>query len=242
MKLAGVDLAWQSEKNPTAIAYGHLKGRELSITSLEPAVYGIDRVFSSLQKEDLEGIAIDASLIINNPVGQRPCETQIGKVYGSRGASCHTSNTRLYPDAKSVYLSQRLLSAGFSHINGDRWQIECYPHPTIIEIFNLPERLKYKKGKVEQKRAGQKKLAVLLKMLKESNVLKLLIDDNIHQILSETWIEALRGKALKCNEDVLDAVICLYTAGLYAIGHKGQLFGDVLTGYVWVPTGACIEG
>ena len=47
MKLAGVDLAWQSEKNPTAIAYGHLKGRELSITSLEPAVYGIDRVFSS---------------------------------------------------------------------------------------------------------------------------------------------------------------------------------------------------
>ena len=233
-------MAWQSDKNPTAIACGTLEGRELRVTSIEPAIYGIDEVFINLQKSKLQGVAIDACLIINNAEGQRPCETQIGKVYGSRGASCHTSNTSLYPDAKSVYLSKRLISSGFNHLQGDRWQIECYPHPAIIEMFSLPERLKYKKGRVAEKRAGQKELVTLLRKLHESNVLKLIIEDNIDQVLNESWIDSLRGKALKGNEDTLDALICLYTAGLYAIGHIGQLFGDTDYGYVWVPQGNCI--
>lgn len=241
MKLAGVDLAWQSDKNPTAIAFGTLKGTVLTVTSIEPALSGIDNVFKSLQKSKPYGVAIDAPLIINNSKGQRSCETEAGKVYGSSGASCHTSNITLYPDAKSVYLSERLLSSGFNHIQGDCWQIECYPHPTIIEIFNLPQRLKYKKGRVAEKRNGQKRLAALLSNLRNSEILQLVIKDSEKHILSELDIDSLRGKALKSNEDALDALICLYTAGLYALGHKGQLFGDVTSGYIWIPQGAGIE-
>jgi len=240
MILAGVDLAWQSEKNPSAISCGKLEDRSLTVDEIDSAVWGIDSIFERLNDIDgLQGVSIDAPLIINNESGQRACENQIGKMYGSRGASCHTSNLKLYPKAKSVHLSMRLLEAGFNHLSGKRWQIECYPHPAIIEIFDLKKRLKYKKGSVAEKRAGQKTFSKLLRKLKYSNSLRLTIDGDHSQILDELKIESLRGKALKSNEDALDSVLCLYIAGLHAIGFNGRVFGDSKDGYIWVPCGAC---
>jgi len=241
MVLAGVDLAWQSEKNSSAIAWGNIKDCTLTVDRIEPAVYGIDSVISMLNGIDgLIGVSIDAPLIINNTSGQRLCESEIGRTYGSRKASCHTSNTKLYPDAKSVYLSNQLLDGGFSHLKGECWQIECYPHPAIIEIFGLCERLKYKKGKVADKRAGQKMLASLLNKLSSSNTLSLVINDEVNKILDESYIDSLRGQALKSNEDALDSLICLYIAGLYGIEHTGKVFGELNTGYIWVPQSMCI--
>lgn len=241
MILAGVDLAWQSENNPSAIAYGNIVDNVLSVSVIDPVVYGIDSVFDRLNGiKGLLGVSIDAPLIINNTSGQRVCENEISRAYGSRGASCHTSNTKLYPDAKSVHLSKRMLEAGFSHLKGERWQIECYPHPAIIEIFGLDERLKYKKGTVADKRAGQKTLAALLRQLNGSSTLRLTISGEGSRILDESNIESLRGQALKSNEDALDSVLCLYIAGLYAIEYSGQVFGDSISGYIWVPRGVCM--
>lgn len=74
MILAGVDLAWRSEKNPSAIAYGNLADHVLSVIVIDPAVYGIDSVFDRLNGiEGLQGVSIDAPLIINNASGQRVC-------------------------------------------------------------------------------------------------------------------------------------------------------------------------
>lgn len=241
MVLAGLDLAWQSDKNPSAIAWGKIENNVLTVDKIEPAVYGIDSVCDILNNIDgLIGVAIDASLIINNESGQRLCETEISRTYGSRKSSCHASNTKLYPDAKSVYLSNQLLDTGFNHLQGERWQIECYPHPAIIEIFGLNERLKYKKGKVADKRAGQKNLASLLRKLSNSNTLRLVLNSEVTRILDESIIDTLRGQALKSNEDALDSVICLYIAGLYATDHSGKVFGDLNAGYVWVPQGMCV--
>lgn len=241
MIIAGVDLAWQSENNPTAIAYGNIADNVLTVCMIESAVYGIDSVFGMLNSIDgLMGVSIDAPLIINNTSGQRLCEKEIGRAYGSKGASCHTSNTKLYPDAKSVHLSKRMLESGFSHLKGDRWQIECYPHPAIIEIFALNERLKYKKGTVADKRSGQKILAALLRRLNGNSTLGLAISGEVNRILDESNIESLRGQALKSNEDALDSVLCLYIAGLYAIKHSGEVFGNSKSGYIWVPRGVCI--
>ncbi len=236
MILAGADLAWQSEKNPSAIAFGTLEDGSLSVDTIESAVYGINNVLNKLSDtKGLKGIAIDAPLIIKNPSGQRPCEKAIGKIYGSRKASCHTSNTKLYPHAKSVYLSERLVEKEFHHIQGVNWQIECYPHPAIIEIFGLPERLKYKKGNISDKRAGQKELARLLKSLATSSQLRLFLRDGHKDIVDGSYIDTLSGKPLKTNEDVLDSLVCLYIAGLYAMGFNGQIIGDIDSGYIWVP-------
>ncbi len=241
ISLAGVDLAWQSEKNPSAIAYGVLNGTALTVTGVDPAVYGIDDVLNQLTSiVGLQGIAIDAPLIINNASGQRVCETGIGKEYGSRHASCHTSNTKLYPDAKSVYLSNKLKEKGFSHLEGEHWQIECYPHPAIIEIFGLKERLKYKKGKVAEKKEGQKHLANLIRALKGSSSLSMVMDERGMKYLDDAHIDSLVGQGLKSNEDALDSIVCVYIAGLYAAKSEGQVFGDANDGYIWVPQGGCV--
>ena len=241
MILAGVDLAWQSHKNPSAIASGNIVDNVLAVNMIHPAIYGIDSVFDTLMAiAQLSGIAIDASLIINNKSGMRPCEREISSCYGARGAACHASNTTLYPNADSVYLSKQLLNVGFNHLKSRRWQIECYPHPALIEIFTLSKRLKYKKGKVTEKRTGQKQLAALLLNLKHSNILSLILNDQASLIINGPRIDSLKGQALKSNEDALDAIICLYVAGLYAIKHRGQICGNLSSGYIWVPSGPCL--
>ena len=236
MILAGVDLAWKSEKNTSAIALGQLKGNTLEVLTVEPAVLGIEEVRERLLSDtELEGVAIDAPLIIENSAGQRECERELSKEYSPKYAGCHPSNKTLYPAAASVELSKALKSEGFSHMRGAKWQLECYPHPALIELFGLAERLKYKKGRVGDKRTGQQRLASLLRGLEGGRGLKLVIDEACSRVLSRAEIASLRGKKLKQNEDALDSIVCLYVAGLRAAGCEGRTFGSVERGYIWVP-------
>jgi predicted RNase H-like nuclease len=236
MILTGIDLAWSCTKNPTAIAFGAYDGDTLQVTHVDASVLTVDDIVDRLQStQDLTGVAIDASLIIPNVTGQRACEHELSAHYGKMGASCHSSNLTLYPDAASVELSKKLEVHDFKHLGTEKWQIECYPHPAIIEIFGLPERLKYKKGRVAERKAGQKKLASLISDLSNSPSLPLRLESDVRELIDPTHIDSLRGKSLKSNEDMLDAIICLYVAGLYAIGAKHRVFGDSTEGYIWVP-------
>ena len=221
MLLAGIDLAWACTKNPTAIATGTYDGGILRATHVNASVLGVDGIVDRLLDiNGLTGVAVDASLIIPNVTGQRACERELSSHYGKMGASCHASNLTLYPDAASVALSRKLEEHGFKHLDTEKWQIECYPHPAIIEIFGLPERLKYKKGRVAEKKAGQKQLASHISSLSNSSILPLRLGSDVQEFIEPAHIDALRGKALKSNEDMLDAIICLYVAGLYAIGAR----------------------
>jgi predicted RNase H-like nuclease len=187
-------------------------------------------------------VAIDGSLIIRNAAGRRPCEAELTKVYQSRHAGCHSSNLRLYPDAHSVRLSTRLERVGYRHL-GDpragRFQLEVYPHPALIEIFGLDVRLRYKKGRVAEKREGQARLAALLADLARSTILTLDVPDRLAGRLDAGRIVRLKGAALKHNEDALDAVVCLYVCALYAIGARYRRFGDLDSGYIVVPGERC---
>ncbi|MCG8028427.1 MAG: DUF429 domain-containing protein [Candidatus Thiodiazotropha endolucinida] len=237
-KLVGVDLAWRSDRNPTALASGELLDGVLRLQAIEVDLFPVKQLMQHMRGiEGLTGVAIDASLIIPNQTGQRPCEKALSRVYGSRGAACHASNTTLYPQADSVALSRQLSREGFQHLGQTKWQIECYPHPAMIEIFGLERRLLYKKGSVTQKRAGQKQLAELIGRLNNSPVLPLEIAPDLQIYFDPVKIDQLAGRSLKSNEDVLDAVICLYIAGLYALNAQGMVFGDTQAGYIWVPQG-----
>ncbi|HSB95277.1 MAG TPA: DUF429 domain-containing protein [Spongiibacteraceae bacterium] len=241
MFLAGVDLAWQTEKTPSAIAHGYLDNGVLHLRGIDPAVIGIESVIGRLNAiDDLSAVAIDAPLIIKNATGHRAAEKQISSMYGGRGASCHACNTTLYPAAASAYLSRYLQQRGFTHLAGERWQFECYPHASLIEIFGLSRRLPYKKGAVAERRLGQAQLANLLKQLAGSEKLSLKIPDSAALFFDADRILSLAGQALKSNEDALDSVVCLYVAGLNAAGCDGRVFGDTDTGYVWIPDGICI--
>ena len=238
--LAGIDLAWNSDRNPSAIAVGRLTGESLFLSAVEPAVVGVSQVLDLLSaREGLRGVAIDAPLIINNQDGKRLCERDVSHEYGARAAGCHPSNKNLYPNAASVALSAALSSSGFGHLLGERWQIECYPHPSLIEIFGLDRRLLYKKGSVADRRAGQIKLASLIASLRNSHALSLDIPCECEAFFDSERIGTLRGRALKTNEDALDSILCLYIAALYASRKPGRVFGDSRSGYIWVPTVNC---
>ena len=239
--IAGVDLAWQGHRNPTAIAVGRIANGAVAVTGVVENLHGFDAVASALDSVDgLHGVAVDGPLIIRNPSGQRPCERGIAVAYGGRKASCHACNLTLFPASNGVLLGDHLHAAGFSHMAtpGQKWQLECYPHPALIEIFQLPERLLYKKGQVADKRQGQAELAGLLLSLAQSQRMALTISSSFLPYLDTQRIHSLRGAALKHNEDVLDAIVCLYIAALYQAGNSERVFGCTEHGYIFVPQGA----
>jgi len=240
--LCGIDLAWNGNNNTSAMAFGQLHGNVLMVLEFIPAISGMGNLLEAISsKPGLEGIAIDASLIVTNESGQRTCERELARAYGAKGASCHATNLRLYPAPFSVALSKRLEEQGYSHLSKDgKWQIECYPHPAIIEMFGLQKRLKYKKGAVAEKRRGQIELADHIRLLRFSHVLRLHIPAHYETYQSAAFIQELRGTRLKQNEDCLDSIICLYIAGLYSISADHRIFGDTKEGYVYVPTQKCI--
>jgi len=241
MNLVGIDLAWNGDKNPSAIAVGTLHKNQLTLQQLEPNLIGLSTLVDYIKSiSDLQGLAIDASLLVNNQSGYRACELELSNAYRSKWASCHPTNLNLYPDPFSVKLSKELTYLGIPYFGDKKWQIECYPHASIIEIFGLEKRLLYKKGKVAAKREGQKQLAIYLSQLHSSSVIQLQIPEHFHYILESDYIDTLKGQALKTNEDALDAIICLYTAALYASQKKGIVFGNPKEGAVWVPREKCI--
>lgn len=95
----GVDLAWRSEANHTgAVALsGDADGATLRAVADPMRTLEAVKQFIARHETATTIVAVDAPLIIGNPTGQRPCETALGRRYGAREASCHTSNRSLYP-------------------------------------------------------------------------------------------------------------------------------------------------
>jgi len=244
LRLAGIDLAWKSENNPTAVAIGDLEDNRLRVERIEPNLHGLNELEALFEGDErLVGVAIDGPLIISNKLHQRECERQLTRDYIRRKVGCHSTNLNRYPDARSVKLSSYLVSKGFEHlgrVSEGKFQIECYPHPAIIEIFGLAERLKYKKGSVMEKRSGQIQLCEYLRALEKSRLVSLSIGEKLGDYLSPRHIHVLTGADLKTNEDVLDAVICLYVSALYTKRVPCQLYGTREHGYIYVPVQKCI--
>lgn len=240
VRMIGLDMAWKTEKNPSGIAIGALRGNTISLEKLRTGVVGLQELQSEISNtKSLTGIAIDAPLIITNSTGKRDCERDLTARYSARWAGCHAANLKMLPNADSVRLASWLSTEGFTHLGipgTQKWQIECYPHPAIIEIFGLKRRHLYKKGTLAERRAGQAGLAKMIASLHRSEGLSLkLCCSSATDAINKGKIDHLSGQALKDNEDGLDAIICLYIAGLYAIGHRQQVFGNSDSGYIVVP-------
>jgi len=238
----GIDLAWKSTRNPTGVAVmrGDKLGARLEVLStLGPGASVAD--FISAHTTANTVIAIDAPLVITNELGQRTCETAIGKKYGSRDASCHTSNLRLYPDASSIVLTDALLAQGFTHVDrattkqSGRIMAEVYPHAAMVALWDLPKTIKYKKGSVSAKRVGLSTLRSHLTTLSKT-VPPLLWSGVLQEVLS-TDLNELVGQSLKNHEDQLDAVFCAYLAYYfwYWGWERNELFGNTQLGYILNP-------
>jgi predicted RNase H-like nuclease len=247
MRFIGVDLAWQSDKNHSGAAVLHGGADGASLVAISDRLLSIEAVveFITSHADGDAAVAIDAPLIITNKTGQRPCETEVGRRFGRYKASAHTSNLTRYPHPGSVRLANALQRQGFSHDVAPRadqfrtgqWFFEVYPHPAHIVLFQLPERLLYKKGRVAQKRKGLETYRRLVGgMLPQANP-PLRGTANLDHMLNKP-LDQLKGQDLKHYEDVLDALFCAYLALYYwRWGHqRNEMIGDLTSGYIINPT------
>lgn len=240
-RLAGVDLAWNCAKNCSGLAIGELRGRVLFVESATAEVLSTSRIAGLIAEvHSIRGVAIDAPLIVKNRQGSRPCEAELSAYYRKYWAGAYPTNLQ-NPWKSGIKLSAALEHRAFEHLGRDstKWQIECYPHPAIVEIFGLAKRLKYKNKKgmsTEDVRQGQINLATLLVSLSESSMLSLRFAESVLTTLQPAYITTLTGTPLKQSEDSLDAVLCLYIAGLYELNADARVFGDTDSGYIYVPT------
>jgi predicted RNase H-like nuclease len=242
----GVDLAWRGEGRNSGLAafLGSENGAEAM--HVGEGAQSLDAVLEFILRHEAEttAIAIDAPLIIENPDGQRPCETLVSRRFGRAHASAHTSNLKRFPNAASVELVRRLEEHGFRHClapdapwnREGRWFFEVYPHPAQVVLFQRDRIISYKKGTVAAKRLGLEELrAEICGRLVSAE--RFWPTPSLREFLSVD-LESLRGRTLKHYEDALDAIMCSYLAfHLWRWGwQRSELLGDLTSGYIVVPS------
>jgi len=242
----GVDLAWQSEGRNSGLAAieGDQDGGE--VVRFGEGASALDAVMGFILANQAETtvVAIDAPLIIQNPEGQRPCETLISRRFGGAHAGAHTTNLKRYPNAASVALGHQLEAQGFRHCSppgtawtaAGHWFFEVYPHPAQVVLFQRDRIIKYKKGSIAAKRRGLAELReeIRARILGHGMIRS---SPSLVQYLSLD-LDSLRGSALKHYEDALDAIVCSFLAYyLWRWGwQRSEFFGDLVSGYIVVPS------
>lgn len=243
----GIDLAWQSARNHSAIAVARsgvdgavLVDHSEGITSTTGvAEYVLSHATSNTV------VAIDAPLVIVNERGQRPAEQAISRRFGSRDAGAYSTSLRLYPDAGSVQLAQLLEQSGFEQVaepgqakcRRGRWFFEVYPHPAQVVLFDLARIIKYKKGRVANRRDELARLRDYLRDVLSTAAPPLTPGERGAELLRRD-IGELKGRSLKHFEDLLDSYFCAYLAlFLWHWGaERNEVFGNFETGYIIVPS------
>lgn len=244
----GIDLAWAVDRNHTGIVV--LRGNEggakyqASATGITSLAGIVD--FVPEQAGASTVVAVDAPLVVTNVSGFRDCEREIGRRFGSVHASCHSNNLTRTPHPAGVRLVEALAPLDFRHDfdlatarqREGRWLLEVYPHPAMVVLFGLGQVIKYKKGRVGQKRRGLAELQRHLVTL-ASGSHGLLETAALRELLSQE-VDALRGAALKRYEDKLDALFCAYLAWhCWRWGAaRNEMFGTLENGYIVVPKAA----
>lgn len=177
-------------------------------------------------------IFVDAPLVVNNHVGQRTCETQIGQRYGRWKVSANSTNTGSKHLA-GVELRQRLTTLGWCYSDGcagppqeGRNLSECYPYTAIVGVEELgygKERPRYKrrpKGitpsefRLIRARECDELIRRINRIPSTASPLNLQSHPATRSLTKNS--SPLQDAEYKHREDLLDAVICAWTALIWA--------------------------
>ncbi|MBB3601778.1 putative RNase H-like nuclease/ppGpp synthetase/RelA/SpoT-type nucleotidyltransferase [Mycolicibacterium sp. BK556] len=240
MHFVGLDLAW-GERKPTGVAVLDGDGRLVHIASAQDDSSILDEVRPFVDGDCL--VAIDAPLVVNNPTGQRGCETDLNRDFAKFEAGAHPSNMGK-PEFADTPRGARIAEAlGLDmdpQSRATRRAIEVYPHPATVVLFRLGRTLKYKNkpGRtLTQLRTELLRLMDEIERLAQATV-PLRVGDHPDWIAMRAAVETAQRKSdLRRAEDPVDAVVCAYV-GLFATRRPAAVtvYGDFATGYIVTPT------
>lgn len=243
MRFLGIDLGWKS--GASGLCCLEWQQGQLVLLSLERQLEIVDilswvRHWTEFQIPAL--VAVDAPTLIPNLTGTRLPDRLTHKYFGKYHAGCYPANLQRPFAQRTIDFGLSLRELGFCHApvmdrqRLDRYQIEVFPHPAQINLFNLDRILKYKKGKLSDRQMELTKLRnyILTILPTLEPKLELL---NLPNIPSQ-------GKSMKEAEDMLDSLICAYIGAYwwYWGEEKNLVLGDEETGYIVVPQRVVKEG
>ena len=241
-RLIGIDLAW-SERNGSGCAELVWDSGELSLSRLD-LLYSMDEIVEWIAPQRGDWVvAVDAPLVVLNETGRRVADAEASRLYGRFEAGAYPTNLKLLG---ADHRGGRLLRALEEHggelveeaggIGGRRSAFETYPHIVMVELFGLERTIKYKKGRDADKRQGQRQLcdAIREHLCSATADPRLRIDDLLEEMLDDPE-PPLRGGVLKSHEDLLDGLVCAYTAAWVDAGRPVQGLGEVGAGVMIAP-------
>lgn len=227
----GIDLAWGS-KARTGLAVVDDEGRLVE----SGAVRTDDEIDEWLRAHAREIVvaAVDAPLIVPNETGQRRCETEISRAFWRHKISAHSSNKGRvgFNPPRAAALAERfgwsIDPAGKAAV-GTPVCIEVYPHPAMVGLFGIPERIAYK--------SGPGRAAGFIQLIEHFASI-----DELRLSESPRWVELSRIVSdprpgdLTRIEDELDAILCAHLAWLWH--HRPErlkVYGSLEDGYIIAP-------
>lgn len=235
MKCLGIDLAWSS--NPSGLCCLEFVNGKLVLRDLRRETTIAD-IFAWVDHHcpDAGIVAVDAPTLIPNQTGSRVPDRLAHKYFGRFHAGCYPANLGLPFADRTLGVGLSLEARGFEHAPTikaqlpGRYQIEVFPHPAMIHLFELDQILKYKKGAIAQRKLELEKLRQYI-LEKLPNLEPRLKIETLPEIPS-------KGTELKAVEDQLDSLICAYVAAYwwYWGTEKNLVLGDRESGYIVVPT------
>ncbi|MEH2423011.1 MAG: DUF429 domain-containing protein [Nostoc sp.] len=262
MKFIGIDLGWKSQ--PSGLCSLEWIDGQLQLLDLDrkEAIADIlTWIDQSVQPDEPAIIAVDAPTLIPNASGSRLPDKLSHKYFGKYHAGCYPANKNLPFAERTINFGLELESRGFAHAPTiepqklGRYQIEVFPHPAIVHLFNLERILKYKKGRLSQRRLELIKLQNYLldilptlepawrpslpDALRSRSVPLVQPLQELERRLGSSFLLEIptTGAALKAIEDKLDSLICAYVAAYwwYWGEERNLVLGDRTTGYIIIP-------
>ncbi|MEW2397746.1 DUF429 domain-containing protein [Streptomyces sp. NPDC046862] len=236
-RFIGVDLAWAQgggarvRPNETGVAV--IDGRGAVIDC--GWTCGLDETTQWLAGAAVGGSTlafVDASLVVDNPAGQRPCEREVGRRYGRWKVSANSTN-QSSPHLAGVLLRKRLQQSGWAYDDGRGGPptgglvfSECYPYTTLVGAAELgydearptykrrPAGVPAARWRAVRAEACDELIARMAGLADADPPLAMASHPVSRRLLDEP--SPLRAADYKHREDLIDALLCAWTAALWS--------------------------
>ena len=250
MKFVGIDFGWTSGASGLCLLDFSAKHNSLAIAEFD-LILNPDEIVawvdSVLPHPEAGLVAVDAPTIIPNETGTRLPDRLTHKHFGKYHAGCYPANLNRPFAPRTTKLGFDLEDRAFFHApemtaqKTGRYQIEVFPHPAMVMLFGLDRIIKYKKGRLGDRRQELLRLINYIETILPSLEPSLEINDLWRELIAD--VMTVKGSVLKEIEDRIDALICAYVGAYwwYWGSEKNQTLGDRSNGYIIVPAPVTIN-
>ena len=231
--LAGVDLAWGEKKHDgvcflewdgkrgVVAGFDYPQGDRELLEALLEKTHGYRSVF----------VTVDAPMVCPNRTGTRPVDRLTHRMFHREHAACHPANLTKCPRPPRIarLLEKHGFKVGWQTTPGKKTVAEVYPHPAMVRMFGIPRIVKYKKGRVADRRKEFRRLQDLLQQCLKKKFACLRVDSETAALFRDGWSKPV--------EDLTDALFCALIGLWHWIhrGRKSEVIGDRRTGFILLP-------